>query len=89
MSREGESGADGAARAEQWEADRVVEATPLPYAGQSHYRNPGERQIDLEAAEKSNVAQAAGELGLTSDEYLALRKVVGHNPGQEDVERAR
>jgi len=77
--------ADDAARAEQWETDRTTEAQPLPYADQTHYKNPVEQGVDLAAAERSNVARAAGELGLTSPEWEAMRKDLGRSPRAEDL----
>jgi hypothetical protein len=76
-----------AARAMQWEADRTTQAQPLPYAELRHYENDGQRQTDLAAAEQSNIARAAGELGLTSTEWHALRAELGHSPTQSDVSR--
>lgn len=69
----------------QWEADRAVEAAPLPYADRDRYQNDEERQVDLVAAERGNIARAAGELGLTTDEWTALRSKLGRSPRQGDV----
>lgn len=78
---------DDAAREAALRVDREVETTPLPGAGQSHYRSDVERQIDLVHAERSNIAKAAGELGLTSDEWTVLRRQLGRSPTAADVKR--
>lgn len=79
---------DGEAIAAQWAADRAQEAAPLPHAGQSHYGDKGESQVDLAAAERGNIARAAGEVGLTTDEWTALRSELGRSPTRGDVKRA-
>lgn len=73
------------ARAEAWKTDRELEATPLPGADVRHYRSEGERQAALVAAEKANIAQTAGELGLTTEEWHAKRIRLGHSPGRHEV----
>lgn len=78
---------DEAARAAAWEADRQQEATHLPYSHVRHYSDPGERQIDLAAAERTNIARAAGELGLTSGEWSEMRSKLGRSPSRGDVNR--
>ena len=60
-------------RSQALEADRQAEAAPLPYSGLKHYENDGQRQADLAAAERANIAQAAREAGLTSEEWQARR----------------
>jgi hypothetical protein len=72
-------------RSEAWEADRRTEATPLPFAHVRKYEHPGQRQADLDAAGKSNIARAAGELGLTSDEYNVMRMRLGRSPSRDDI----
>lgn len=67
------------------ETDRRIAAEPLPYADVKHYAHEYQRQTDLEAAERSNIAKAAGELGLTSDEWLAKRAQLGRSPTSRDV----
>ena len=73
-------------REEQWTRDREEEARPLPG---HHLRNydgdEGARQVDLVSAERSNIARAAGELGLTSDEWTELRRKIGRSPTSRDV----
>ena len=69
--------------------DRATEAMPLPYADRTHYQSDVERQVDLAAAERSNVAAAAGELGITTDEYNRMREELGRSPGRGDVPRAQ
>ena len=85
MSEQERSGLGDEARAAQWEADRVREQAPLPYADLSSYQHEGQRQTDLAAAERSNIAHTAGELGLTSDEWSALRTKLGRPPRPTDV----
>jgi transposase-like protein len=68
-----------------WQIDRQVESTPLPGAGQSHYSNEYRRQLALAAAERSNVARVAGELGMTSDEWRIKRAELGRSPEARDV----
>jgi hypothetical protein len=76
---------DAEPQSEQWLTDRTTEAAPLPYAGKRSYTDEVERQVDLGAAEKGNIARAAGELGLTSTEWLDLRSQLGHSPSRSDV----
>lgn len=71
--------------AAQWEADRITEAAELPYADRRHYQNETERQTDLAAAERGNIAKAAGELGLTTDQWTDLRNKLGRSPRRDDV----
>ena len=72
-------------RAAAWEIDRHVESIPLPGAEQSHYSSESQRQTALAVAERANVARAAGELGLTSDEWHRFRSELGRSPGPNDV----
>lgn len=67
------------------DADRQTADAPLPYADLRHYTNETQRQVDLAAAERSNIAKAAGELGLTSAEYQGLRAKLGRSPTRGDV----
>jgi|GEM_PF-3368115 len=73
-------------RQRQWEIDRKEEARPLPG---HHLRNydgdEGARQVDLVSAERGNIARAAGELGLTTDEWTELRRKIGRSPTSKDV----
>jgi hypothetical protein len=71
--------------AAQWEIDRAQEATPLPYSHLTHYENEGQRQVDLAAAERNNIARAAGRLGITSIQWLEMRDRLGRSPGPGDV----
>jgi hypothetical protein len=74
-------------RAAAWEADRENESAPLPYSEVSRYPNEAARQTDLRSAQSKNIASAAGELGLTSDEWTAMRKNLGRSPGRGDVQQ--
>ncbi|HET9721654.1 MAG TPA: hypothetical protein VFP32_01340 [Candidatus Saccharimonadales bacterium] len=53
--------------------DRQVESMPLPGAEQRHYTSEAQRQAALAAAERANIAKAAGKAGLTSDEWRTKR----------------
>jgi hypothetical protein len=68
-----------------WQADRNTEAKPLPYAGETRYPHDVAKNVDLAAAERSNVAKAAGEMGATSDEYMAARHALGHSPNAREM----
>ena len=78
---------DDTERAKQWEADRATEAAPAPYANLTHYENESQRQESLASAEQSNIARAAGELGLTTTEWHDLRSKLGRSPQRGDVGR--
>lgn len=78
---------DPASRIEAWIQDRATEATPLPGAGQTHYSSPYQRQEALVAAEKVNIARAAGALGLTSGEWRDLRAKLGRSPSAQDIRK--
>lgn len=74
-------------RQAQWEADRITEGQPLPGADvKSYIGREGLRQSDLEAAEKVNIARAAGELSLTTTEWQELRTKLGRSPRRSDME---
>ncbi len=79
---------DDEAIAAQWAADRAQEAAPLPHADQARYGDVGERNVALAAAQRNNEATAAGDVGLTTDQWLALRHKLGHAPTRGDVRRA-
>jgi hypothetical protein len=79
----------GDERAQQWQADRALEATPLPHAEDRRYKSEADRQEDLAAAESSNIARAAADLGLTSVEWNALRSQLGRSPQRGDVDNKR
>lgn len=70
------------------EADRALAERPLPYSGLTSYENNTQRQIDLDAAGRANVARAAGALGLTSDEWAAKRRELGRTPTSSDIKEA-
>lgn len=70
---------------EQWNQDRATEAGPLPGAGQTHYTGEAQRQAALAAAERANIANAAGQLGMTSSEWRAKREELGRSPTRNDV----
>jgi len=76
---------DDQARAAQWAQDRITEEAPLPHSNLPHYEHDSQRQTDLAAAEKSNIARAAGELGLTTAEWEAKRKELGRSPNRGDI----
>lgn len=76
-----------AQRAAELAIDRQVEAKPLPYSAVPRYGNFGQRQADLDAAETSNIAKAAGELGLTSAEWRTMRAELGRLPNLRDIQR--
>ena len=61
---------------------------PLPGADQSHYSSETQRQAALEVAEKKNIARAAGELSLTSDEWYAKRTELGRSPTAGDIRQS-
>lgn len=63
------------------------ELNPLPYADFKKYRNELQRQADLGAAEKQNIASAAEELGMTPDEWQDLRKELGRSPRRSDLKK--
>jgi hypothetical protein len=81
------AGPSDEARDAQLEADRAQEAAPLPYSHVTRYESEGQRQVDLAAAERGNIARAAGELGLTTTEWGDLRKKLGRSPSRGDVQR--
>jgi len=74
-------------RAVDWNLDRDIETMPLPGADESHYSSETQRQAALAAAEKANIASAAGELGLTSDEWRAKRTELGRSPTPGDFRK--
>ena len=80
-----QQGQEDQARAAQWAADRIQEEQPLPHADLRHYEHDSQRQTDLAAAERGNIAKAAGELGMTSAEWQEKRKELGRSPTQRDV----
>lgn len=55
------------------EADRVKLEAPLPYSDVRHYPHETARQVSLAAAEGANIAKAAQERGMTSEEYTRAR----------------
>ena len=67
--------------------DRAIEATPLPFSHVRHYQNEVQRQVDLAAAERANIAKAAGELGMTSREWQDLRHQLGRQPTIYDIKK--
>lgn len=76
---------DDEARQAALGADRKTADAPLPYADVREYQHGGQRQADLAAAERSNVARTAGELGLTTEEWYALRTQLGRSPSAGDI----
>ena len=72
-------------RAAALEADRQTEEKPLAGDGQRHYTGEAQRQAALAGAEPANIARAAGELGMTSDEWQAKRVQLGRPPTTRDV----
>ncbi len=81
-------GQDDADIAAQWAADRLQEATPLPHADINYGNDDGLRQSALAAAQPNNEAKAAGDVGLTTDQWRALRSELGRSPTRGDVRRA-
>lgn len=76
---------DDAGRAKDWDADRVTEELPLPFAHERRYTSAVNRQVDLEAAERAGIAKEAGNLGLTTREWRAMRERLGRSPTADDV----
>jgi len=75
----------GEEQASAWQRDRETESAPLPYANQPKYTNDSQRQVDLAAVERANIARAAGELGLTAEEWRAKRAELGRSPCRGDI----
>lgn len=74
-------------RSQQWAQDRATEGSPLPFADEIHYTREVNKDLDLAAAERSNIARAAGELGLTTVEWEQMRKDLGRSPSRGDISR--
>ena len=68
------------ARDEALQADIDLTEAGLPYSGARIYPHETARQVDLAAAERANIAQTAGEVGMTSTEWLAKREELGRSP---------
>lgn len=79
---------DDEAREAQLAADRAQANASLPHADLKQYENAGQRQADLNAAEGINTARAAGDLGVTTDEWHRLRSELGRSPNRGDVQQA-
>lgn len=69
-----------------WMKDRGTETAPLPYANTPYDNDPIRRQVDLDAAARKNIATAAGELGMTSEQYEDFRRKNKRSPTPRDVQ---
>lgn len=57
----------------------------LPYADLKNYNNPIQRQVDLDTAEQVNISKAADSLGITAEQWVAMRKKLGRTPEKNDL----